>query len=169
MQAIMLLLDASLQLWSGSAGEAVNLARQARSVADRVCDVTLAVQARAFEGRALVSLGRIGEGTEALEQAFSQAEQAEDRESRRIALITNCASAARLGEPERAIRWAARFDGLHDDPSVVGEADLVVSPNQQMNGTNHLPTLRQECQVQIRSQRVAIIGNGGRFVLGGQE
>ena len=126
-EAIMLLLDASLQLWSGSAGTAVDLARQARAVADRVCDVTLAVQARAFEGRALVSLGRIGEGTEALEQAFSQAEQAEDRESRRIALITNCASAARLGEPERAIRWAARFDGLHDDPSVVGEADLVVS------------------------------------------
>ncbi|MGF1595651.1 MAG: adenylate/guanylate cyclase domain-containing protein [Acidimicrobiales bacterium] len=126
-EAIMLILDASLQLWSGHAGTAVELARQARAVAERVSDVTLAVQSRAFEGRALVSLGAIDEGTDSLEQAFSIADQAGDRESRRIALITNCASAARLGEPDRAIRWAARFDGLHDDPTVVGEADLVMS------------------------------------------
>ena len=33
----------------------------------------------------------------------------------------------RLGEPLRAIRWAARFDDIHEEPNVVGEADLVVS------------------------------------------
>ncbi len=123
-EGIMLILDASLQLWSGNATAAVDLARQARSVAERIEDVALGVQARAFEGRALVSLGQIDEGTKLVELAYTQAD---DPQSRRIALIANCASAARMGEPERAIRWAARFDGHTDDPSVVGESDLAVS------------------------------------------
>ncbi len=126
-EGIMLNLDALLQLWSGYAQAAYDLARQARAVAERHDDVTFAVESRAIEGRALVSLGRLDEGTQVLDEAFSMADQAGDRESRRVAVIANCASAARLGEPERAIRWAARYDGLHDDPSVVGEADLIVS------------------------------------------
>jgi class 3 adenylate cyclase/tetratricopeptide (TPR) repeat protein len=126
-EAITLNLDASLQLWSGHAQKAHELARQARSVAERLDDSTLAVESRAIEGRALVSLGRIDEGTEVLDEAFSLAEDSGDRESRRVAVVTNCASAARLGDAERAIRWAARYDGLHDEPSVVGEADLIVS------------------------------------------
>ena len=123
-EGITLILDASLQLWSGNATAAAELARQARTVAERIEDMALLVQARAFEGRALVSLGQIDEGTKLVEQAYSQAD---DPQSRRIALIANCASAARMGEPERAIRWAARFDGHHDDPSIVGESDLAVS------------------------------------------
>ena len=126
-EGIMLNLDASLELWSGRAQRALELARRARAVAERVDDITLAVQSRALEGRALVSLGRVDEGTETLEHAYSLADQADDSENRRIAVIVNSASAARLGEPERAIRWAARYDGMHDDPTVVGEADLVVS------------------------------------------
>ena len=126
-EGITLNLDASLQLWSGNAQLAFDLARQARTVAERLDDSTLAVESRAIEGRALVSLGRIDEGAELLEEAFSLAEGTGDRDSRRVAVVTNCASSARLGEAERAIRWAARYDGLHDDPSVVGEADLIVS------------------------------------------
>jgi hypothetical protein len=126
-EAIMLNLDASLELWSGQAQRAVDIAQHARAVAERVDDATLGVEARAIEGRALVSLGRIDEGTDMLESSYALAEQADDRESRRVAVITNCASAARLGEPERAIRWAARYEGMHDDPAVVGEADLMVS------------------------------------------
>ncbi|MDH3680096.1 MAG: AAA family ATPase [Acidimicrobiia bacterium] len=126
-EGITLSLDASLQLWSGNAQAAFELAQQAREVAERLDDSTLAVGSRAIEGRALVSLGRLDEGTTMLDEAFSLADQAGDRESRRVAVVTNCASAARLGEAERAIRWAARYDGLHDDPSVVGEAELIVS------------------------------------------
>jgi class 3 adenylate cyclase/tetratricopeptide (TPR) repeat protein len=126
-EGITLNLDASLQLWSGHAEQAFDLARQARSVAERMDDATLAVESRAIEGRALVSLGRIDDGTEVLDDAFSLAETLGDRDSRRVAVVTNCASSARLGEADRAIRWAARYDGLHDDPSVVGEADLIVS------------------------------------------
>lgn len=126
-EGITLNLDASLQLWSGRAQESYNLARQARAVGEQLDDVTLSVMSRTIEGRALVSLGRIDEGTKVLDEAFFIADQADDRESRRLAVISNCASAARLGEPERAIRWAARYDGVNDDPTVVGETDLVVS------------------------------------------
>ncbi|MCP3989416.1 MAG: AAA family ATPase [Actinomycetia bacterium] len=126
-EAIILNLDASLQLWSGHAERAKELARQARVVAEGINEVTLAVMARAAEGRALVSLGRIDEGNGALDDAFSAADQADDEDGRRLAVVASCASAARLGEPERAIRWAARHHGAIDDPSIVGESDLAVS------------------------------------------
>lgn len=75
----------------------------------------------------MVSLGRIDEGKALLDRAFLTAERLGDLNARRLAVISNCASAARLGEPERAIRWAARFDEIHDNPAAVGETDLVVS------------------------------------------
>ncbi|MEM7274496.1 MAG: adenylate/guanylate cyclase domain-containing protein [Actinomycetota bacterium] len=125
--AIMLNLAASLSLWSGRAREAQSLAGQAQVSAAKAEDDAALVQALALSGRALVSLGRISEGTELLEEAFNTAERSGDRDARRIAVIANCASAARIGEPERAIRWAARYEGSHEDPSNVGEADLMVS------------------------------------------
>jgi hypothetical protein len=120
-------LDASLHLWSGQADHAKDLARHARTVAESIGEVTLATMSRCVEGRALVSLGRIDEANEVLGEAFSAADQADDEDGRRLAVVANCASAARLGEPERAIRWAARHHGAIDDPSIVGESDLVVS------------------------------------------
>ncbi len=126
-ESIMLNLGASLSLWSGRAKEARTMAQRAQVVGERTDDNGVVVQSMALEGRALVSLGQIAEGTELLERAFVTADRLADRDSRRIAIISNCASAARLGEPERAIRWAARFDGVHDDPTNVGEADLTVS------------------------------------------
>ena len=126
-EGIMLNLDAALHLWSGRAQMAYTLAQEARDVADRLDDSTLGVQARALQGRALTALGRIEDGTELLLEAYSLADVADDSESRRRAVSSNCASAARLGEPERAIRWAARFESRHEDPGVVGEIDLIVS------------------------------------------
>jgi tetratricopeptide (TPR) repeat protein len=126
-ESLTLNLAASLALWSGQAGRAEELARNAQQVAELAEDHALRINSMALEGRALVSLGRIAAGTELLENAFVTADRLDERDARRIAIISNCASAARLGEPERAIRWAARFDGQHDDPTSVGEADLAVS------------------------------------------
>lgn len=126
-ETVMLSLETSMALWSGEAFRAVELAREAQAVAERADDFTLAVQARALEGRALISCGRVAEGLAALEQAFSLADRAGGDESRRIAVISNCAASARLGDAERAIRWAARFEGTHKDLTVVGESDLSVS------------------------------------------
>ncbi len=126
-ESIMLNLGASLSLWSGRARDARKMAQRAKEVGERAEDTGVVVQSMALEGRALVSVGRIAEGTELLDRAFVMADRHGDKDSRRIAIISNCASAARLGEPERAIRWAARFDGVHDDPTNVGEADLTVS------------------------------------------
>ncbi len=125
-EAMMLILSASLALWSGRAGHAVELCTEAIEVSRRSDDPGLEVQALAVQGRAYVSLGRLADGSAVLERAFALADQKRDRYNRRIAVIANCASAARLGESERAMRWAAQFDGVHD-PAVVGEADLIVS------------------------------------------
>jgi tetratricopeptide (TPR) repeat protein len=126
-ESIMLNLSASLALWSGQARQSQELARQSQAVAERADAHSLVIQSMALEGRALVSLGQIAEGPAQRDKAFVTADRLGDRNSRRIAVISNSASAARRGEPERAIRWAARFDGVHDDPTNVGETDLTVS------------------------------------------
>ncbi|MEM9134447.1 MAG: adenylate/guanylate cyclase domain-containing protein [Actinomycetota bacterium] len=126
-QSLMQNLDATLQLFSGRAARAAERAREAATLAEAVDDITVAVTSKAVEGRALVSLGLIEEGTSALEAAYATADQADDSESRRIAVVANCASAARLGESDRAIRWAARYVAAPGQPEVVGESDLLVS------------------------------------------
>ncbi len=132
-ESIMLYLSGSLRLWSGQAREAQSLAQAA---SDRAEDVNLAASSLALEGRALVSLGRVAEGTALLERSFVMADRAGDRDTRRIAVVANCASAARLGEPERAIRWAARFETIpvRSGPGSIdyaghtlGETDLTAS------------------------------------------
>lgn len=126
-EAVALNLLGSVELWSGRAGLALDLALECAAVAEDAEDLGLSVDAKLLAGRAMVSRGNVLDGTVALEEAFSDADDAGDAEARRRAVTVNTASAARLGEPERAIRWAARYDGEHDDVSVVGEPDLVVS------------------------------------------
>ncbi len=126
-EAMMTNLAASLALWTGRAAESVMLCHEAVDAARRADDVGLEIQTLAVQGRALVSLGRITDGSATLENAYQLAERGHDRFNRRIAIIANCASAARVGEAQRALRWASNFEGFHDDLSVVGEADLIVS------------------------------------------
>ncbi|MDH3293602.1 MAG: AAA family ATPase, partial [Acidimicrobiia bacterium] len=119
-EAMMLNLAASLALWTGRAAEATMLSGEAIEMARRADDTGLEVEAMAVQGRAMVSLGRVTDGSARLEEAFLLADRRRDRFNRRIAIIANCASAARLGEAERALQWASHFDGFHDDLSVVG-------------------------------------------------
>ena len=126
-EAMMTNLAASLALWSGRAAESAQLCTSAIDAARRADDIGLEIQTLAVQGRAMVSLGRITDGSATLEKAYRLAERARDRFNRRIAIIANCASAARVGEAQRTLSWAANFEGFHDDLSVVGEADLIVS------------------------------------------
>jgi class 3 adenylate cyclase/tetratricopeptide (TPR) repeat protein len=126
-EAVMLNLQASLELWSGRPSAASDLARQSIGVAGDIGNGPLGAQSRCTLGRALVTLGRAAEGTAVLEDAYRLADRSGDEESRRMATVANVASAARLGEPERAIRWAARLDRLDPDLDVVGGTDVVAS------------------------------------------
>lgn len=125
--AIVLSLEASLDLWSGHAQQAVEVTRRASALLQQLDDPTMAVNVRAIEGRALVSLGRIDEGTGVLDLAYMLADEASDEHSRRLAVIVNTNSAARLGEPERALRWASRFDRDAQDLHAVGGSALITS------------------------------------------
>jgi class 3 adenylate cyclase/tetratricopeptide (TPR) repeat protein len=126
-EALMLQLSASLALWSGSSAEALDFARQTQALADRADATSLVVQGMALEGRAMVSLGRYADGRALLERAVSTAEMADDQHSARIAVVANCASAVRLGEPERALRWAEGFEPGSGSALEVGTIDIGVS------------------------------------------
>ncbi len=126
-EAIILTLLGSLELWEGHAYRALEVARQSQMVGERAKDIGLMVDGKTVEGRALVSRKRVVEGTAALEMAYNMAERDRDVEASRRAVIANCSSAARLGESERVIRWAARFDEDQADMELLGARDLSVS------------------------------------------
>ncbi len=126
-EAVALNLLGSVELWAGRAGLALDLAVESGAVAEDAEDLSLVVDAKLLAGRAMVSRGNVVDGSAALEEAFADADDAGDAAARRRAIIVNASSAARLGESERAIRWAARYDGNHEDIAVVGERDLLVS------------------------------------------
>lgn len=126
-EAIILTLLGSLELWEGNAYRALEVAREAQTVGERAKDIGLIVDGKTVEGRALVSRRRVVEGTAALEMAYQLAERDRDSEASRRAVIANCSSAARLGESERVIRWAALFDDDQGDMELLGASDLSVS------------------------------------------
>ncbi len=126
-EAIMLILHASMCLWTGHARAGLEVARDAQDAAERADDFSLAVQARAIEGRALITRGRVAEGIAALEQSAALAERGGDAETRRIAMVSNCSASARLGDAERALRWAARYEGLNQGTSILGQSDLSIA------------------------------------------
>ncbi len=134
-EAIMLILHASMCLWTGHARAALEVARDAQDAAGRADDFSLAVQARAIEGRALITRGRVAEGLATLEQSAALAERAGDAETRRIAMVSNCAASARLGDAERALRWAARYEGMSHGSAILGETDLSVAMASAMMQT----------------------------------
>ncbi len=143
-EVLTLNLAASLALWSGRAGEAVRVAGEAADLARRSDQHGLLVQALALEGRSLVSIGRVADGGTTLSRSFHMAERHRDAHYRRLAIIANCASAARLGEPERALRWASLSEGPHEDPHVVGESDLVASVAMALLQRGHVLDARTE-------------------------
>ena len=126
-EGITSVLSASIHLWSGRPDRALEAADRALAAAARADDITLAVQARAVQGRAHISLANITDGLKSLEQSFALAEHQGDNDSRRLAAGANCAAGARLGRPRSVLMWAARFDQVHAQPDVVGESEIVVS------------------------------------------
>ncbi len=126
-EGVLLSLAASLELWSGDSKMAIELARRGRHVAERAEDLNLVTDARAIEGRALVSQGRVSEGTALLEEIYDVARAAGSHDMARLAFVVNAASAARVGDFDRAIKWAELYDGFDDDRAVLGESEALVS------------------------------------------
>ncbi len=121
-------LSASIHLWSGRPEQALIAAQRALAAAALADDVNLAVQARALQGRAHVSMANVSDGLQSLEQAFDLAEHQGDTDSRRLAAAANCAAAAaRVGNAHAVMQWASRFDSMHARTDVVGESEVIVS------------------------------------------
>jgi len=105
----------------------VEQAEMVRFLAGKADDPGLAAQASALMGRAMMALGQIEQGRSVLDQAFQAAERTHNAEAIRITVIGNAGTAALLGEPESAIRWAARYSGDAPNPQILGETDLAVA------------------------------------------
>ncbi|MFW2380632.1 MAG: hypothetical protein ACN4GZ_02655, partial [Acidimicrobiales bacterium] len=126
-EGIIQVLNASVHLWSGRPERALAASQHALAASARADDVNLAVQARAVQGRAHISLANVDEGLLSLEQSFALADHQGDADSRRLAAAANCAAAARLGDPAGVMQWAGKFESVHAQPDVVGESEIIVS------------------------------------------
>ncbi len=126
-EAAMKNLAASIALWSGDLNIAYRTASEATELAEKADDPGMFMQAQGLAGRALLSLGQVDAGRQLLEAGYHFAERSKSADAVRFAVMANAGSAALLGEPESAIRWAARFDGEVPDPDMLGETDLAVS------------------------------------------
>jgi tetratricopeptide (TPR) repeat protein len=126
-EGIIQVLNASVHLWSGRPEKALAASQHALAAAARADDVNLAVQARAVQGRAHISLANIDEGLLSLEQSYALADHQGDADSQRLAAAANCAAAARLGDPTGVLHWAGKYESVHSHPDVVGESEIIVS------------------------------------------
>jgi tetratricopeptide (TPR) repeat protein len=126
-ESIIQVLNASIHLWSGRPSKALAAAQHALTASARADAVNLAVQARAVQGRAHISLANVDDGLLSLEQSYALADHQGDADSRRLAAAANCAAAARLGDTAAVMHWASKFDSVRSRPDVVGECEIIVS------------------------------------------
>lgn len=122
---MMLVLSASVRLWTGRASLAVTRAEEALEVFHAVADVEREVQAAAVLGRARLALGMVGEGFRTLDLAVEKGRGQPGVPSNGPTVVA--AAAVSIGDPERALR-AAALVGVEDlDPAVIGESDRMVA------------------------------------------
>ena len=123
---MMLVLLASVRLWTGRAGLAVPAAQEAHELFRSLGDVEREVQAASVLGRALLAVGLVGEGFRTLDLAIDTSRTASGQPITLGATAVAAASVS-IGDPERALR-AAALVGIEDlDPSVIGESDRLVA------------------------------------------
>ncbi|MGH9187924.1 MAG: adenylate/guanylate cyclase domain-containing protein, partial [Acidimicrobiales bacterium] len=99
---MMLVLVASLRLWSGRAASAIEPATEAHELFGSIHDWQVFTQSAGVLGRALVATGRIDDGFGVLREALATARTAPGLAARRAAAIHVMAAAAQVGEPDRA-------------------------------------------------------------------
>jgi class 3 adenylate cyclase/predicted ATPase len=123
---MMLVLSASVRLWTGRAAKAVPRAQEAREVFGAIGDVEREVQSAAVLGRALIAVGLVGEGFRTLDLAVDTGRNAPNGPFA-LGATAVAAAAASIGDPERALR-AVALVGVDDlDPAVIGESDRLVA------------------------------------------
>jgi hypothetical protein len=125
--AMMLLLSASVRLWTGRTGEAVALAERALSTFTGLGDPYGTLQASAVLGRSLVMVGRVDEGFTLLARASEDGVEgtATRRDEARIVRFTRLAAALQVGDVERGLPLLAELEDLAG--SGIGGADPAVA------------------------------------------
>jgi tetratricopeptide (TPR) repeat protein len=123
-------LTASIRLWTGRAGSAVERARQALATFDAINDDYGRVQARLPLGRALVTAGRVDEGFAVLEEARAAMLPSHSPRFTAFSATGLLSAAVQVGDRRRA---AAALDILpshelsSDDLATAGAGEYLVS------------------------------------------
>jgi len=125
-EAMMLLLTASLRLWTGRSVASIDRANDAVETFKRIGDLERELQAASVLGRALIAAGRISEGFKTIDLAIEQRRFCHGGAVESVPTAA-AAAAVYIGDPKRALQNLAliTMDGL--DPSVVGEGDRLVA------------------------------------------
>jgi class 3 adenylate cyclase/tetratricopeptide (TPR) repeat protein len=121
---MMLVLTASVRLWTGRTCSAVERAGEAAELFDRIGDVFGAMQAGAVRGRALVCAGRIEEGLAQLDEVVRLAVTDRDRTFAQVARI---GALVQLGESEVTAGLLAEGEGIGDVAEDALSGELAVS------------------------------------------
>lgn len=122
---MMLVLSASLRLWTGRASLATTRAQEALEVFQELGDVEREVHAASVLGRALLALGLVGEGLRTLDLATERGRGYAGTAA--FGPTAVAAAAVSIGDPERALRAVALVGSENLDPSVIGESDRMVA------------------------------------------
>jgi class 3 adenylate cyclase/tetratricopeptide (TPR) repeat protein len=147
---MMLVLLASVRLWTGRAALAIPRAQEAREVFQSIGDTEREIQSAAVLGRALIAVGMVGEGFRTLDLAIETARNAPGRPIA-LAATAVAAAAVSVGDPERALR-ATALVGVDDlDPAIIGESDRLVAMGLALLQMDQLGEARQHLELAARS------------------
>jgi class 3 adenylate cyclase/tetratricopeptide (TPR) repeat protein len=127
-QGMMLVLRASVHLWSGRTSTAVRRAEEGLELFHDLGDVFTQAQGLAVHARALALVGRVDDAFRVLDAARVRVGAAPGLDN--MALLVSTAAlavATDLGDTERAQADAGTLRTDHLDPTMIGQADRIVS------------------------------------------
>ncbi len=155
-EGMMLVLRASVALWSGRVESSVRRAEEASALFRTIDDHAGQQQATAVLGRALVLAGRVTEGFAAFADAVAAGPSGAALGLVQLLPTAAAAAAVAVGDPDEALRWLAGTDTTTLDPALVGHGDRLVAL-----GLAHLQRGQVDDAVTVLEQAASGSGDAG--------
>jgi tetratricopeptide (TPR) repeat protein len=125
---MMVVLRASVHLWTGRTEAAVRRAQEALDIFQSIRDPVGELQALALLGRALVLVGRIDDGFHLFTETAARQSSVNRHDGVFMLPDTAAAAAATaIGDPDEALQWAEPDDVEWLDPALMGHDDRMVA------------------------------------------
>lgn len=126
-EAMMDLLLASIQLWSGRAQAAITMASEAQEVFEQIDSDYGVVQSLGLLGRAHAAVGNLNASRTDLAECQRRALSMPGKPLESFARLVTAGGAVQVGDPEAALDLLDQVAGAFDDRRVIGSVDLEVT------------------------------------------